>query len=310
MKKVNKNTNGTKKNVSNVIENVLNNSVLQPTLDNLTASEIFALKEKKNIQFSKVETVVKVQPPKQIETVIITEEQYQQFQKFGVATELKTGQKLDKSTFDIHVQDLRKAIHIAAIEKARKGSTSIKIIEYDQTWLKTFNRSFVTKEITEKGASFFERYYANELTKDDLRNINFKMFNNSFVVRLETPELISKLGGETCYCKIEENCLHLFTDKKEYRILYKRVNLIKYKTNEAFLNCYGMQIDNTDLQYKRTDFGKFLKQVSDKLATETIQSNLVGEFITDYKLSSKINSSIKKQLKDSNVITEVPTVWK
>lgn len=307
MKKGQKNTNVS---TSNVIENVLNHSVEQTELDNLTASQIFDLKEKKNIQFSKGEKVIKVQPPKQIETVVITEEQFSQFQKFGIATEVKTGQKLDKTTFDTYIQDLRKAIHIAAIEKARKGTTSIKVIEYDQSWLKTFTRSFVTKEITEKGASFFERYYANELTKDDLKSINFKMFNNSFVVRLETPELISKLGGETCYCKIEENTIHLFTDKKEYRLLYKKVNLVKFKTNEAFLNNYGMIIDNSDLAYKQSDFNKFLKQVSEKLATETIQSNLVGEFITDYKLSSKINSAIKKQLKDSNVITEVPTVWK
>lgn len=310
MKKGQNKNNGVKNSTSNVIENVLNHSVLQPTLDNLTVSEIFTLKEKKNIQFSKSEKVVKVQPPKQIETVIITEEQFSQFQKFGVATDVKSGQKLDKTTFDIYVQDLRKAIHIAAIEKARKGSTSIKVIEYDQSWLKTFTRSFITKEITERGASFFEHYYSNELTKEELKNINFKMFNGSFVVKLEKPELISKLGGETCYCKIEENCLHLFTDKKEYRLLYKRVNLIKFKTNEAFLNNYGMIIDNSDLAYKQSDFNKFLKQVSEKLATETIQSNLVGEFITDYKLSSKINSAIKKQLKDSNVITEVPTVWK
>lgn len=310
MKKGQKNTNGVKNSTTNVLENVLNHSVIQPTLDHLTASEIFSLKESKNIQFSKGETVTKVQPPKQVESVTITEEQYQQFQKFRIALDVKSGQKLDKATFNTYIQDLRKAIHVRAIETARKGSTSIKVIEYDQSWLKTFTRAFVTKEITERGSGLFERYYSNELTKDDLKNINYKMFNGSFVVRLETPELISKLGGETCYCKIEESTIHLFTDKKEHRILYKRVNLIKFKTNEAFLNNYGMIIDNTDLSYKRTDFGKFLKQVSDKLATETIQSNLVGEFITDYKLSSKVNSAIKKQLKDGNLITEIPTVWK
>lgn len=306
----NKKNGGSKVSTSNVIENVLSNSVLQPTLDHLTVSQVFDLKEKKNIQFSKGETVIKVQPPKQIETVIITEDQYQQFQKFGIATDVKSGQKLDKTTFDTYVQDLRKAIHIAAIEKARKGSTSIKVIEYDQSWLKTFTRSFVTKEITERGAGLFERYYSNELTKDDLKNINFRMFNGSFVVRLETPELVSKLGGETCYCRLEENTIHLFTDKKEHRILYKRVNLIKFKTNEAFLNNYGMIIDNSDLAYKRSDFNKFLKYATEKVATDVVNSNAVSEFITDHNFDRKVYTSIKKQLKDNNVITEIPTVWK
>ena len=308
MKKGQNKNNGVKNSATNVIENILNHSVLQPTLDHLTASQIFDLKEKKNIQFSKGEKVVKVQPPKQIETVIITEDQYQQFQKFGIATDVKSGQKLDKATFDIYTQDLRKAIHVATIEKARKGSTSIKIIQYNQSWLETFNREFIVSQIEQdNGIGFFERYYTNTLSKEELNSINFKMFKNNAVVRIECSILATKLKSETCYVKLEDGFIHLFTNKRETRIPYKRINLVKYKTFEYFLLNYKLQVDNSDLIYKRSELSKFQKELASNLATKIITSGTEGIYVTQTKFANKVVSSIKKKQKEANVITENPT---
>lgn len=290
----NKNNGGVKVSVTSILENTLSNSVEQPD---------FELNQP-------TEETTETTGTKPTEGVTLTEQIISQLHKFGIGLDFKVNDIVTKLTFDTLKNDYDKAKHIKAIESARdkKNTPTVKIIQYNQSWLETFNREFIVSQIERDGGiGFFERYYSNTLSKDELNSISYKMFKNNAVVRIECSIIATKLKSETCYVRLEEGFIHLFTNKRETRLPYKRINLVKYKTFEYFLLNYKLQVDNSDLIYKRSELAKFQKELASNLATKIITSGTEGIYVTQTKFANKVVSSIKKKQKEANVITENPT---
>lgn len=179
--------------------------------------------------------------------------------------------------------------------------------------LKRFKESFLEKMFIEGNYSLVERYFnidENRLTTDEfLEYFKHGVFKVSGKCSITKEHIKAALGTDNCYYKLDGSFLHLFNDKKEYRLKLGQFDLLKYKTDSELLELKGLKVTEVKLSFAKSDLQKAQKDFAIKRANELIKlgETRVSTFITETNVRVKVVRELKKSSEEI-LYTSTPKV--
>lgn len=272
-------------------------SVNQPSLDGLTASEIFKFKESKSEPF-KEPKVHKVSTPSldvkiSINNRLKSEMDFLEITQIDGVPSLEIGTILTSEQIHLIYKTIREKRNKKSLEerKAKLDGISMNI---PSDWCKVISKTNIESLILDGKQAILEKYFDGSFIK-------IKDFKDAF-----KPSMFIYKG--ICYhkdygynyFKLDGLFLVVYSDKRELRFSFGFSKLLERRNVGSFLESLGFEYKPSySLPYKENDYIKNEKEKAIKKAEKLIKDGKHNKHAIETNAKVRVLNEIKKTLKES-----------